>query len=221
MTEKDFLANLPIIEVPTELRGLSDDEILVLSESKEKKHPNRAYRLSKKDRILRRQEESRRRLLDIDDQIQKEMAGVTSSRSYMANKPMPRIRDFESDLSKEKNEFSEKKSHYASLADLFKSDVRIEREIEKKPEVIVRSSISSSPKPSSGRVLQAKFTFPGAKKIETTIVDAKTLEEKRAAEREKKIRKTATSLLKPVTPEGTPVKRPRGRPKKIRSEENL
>ena len=113
MTEKDFLANLPIIEVPTELRGLSDDEILVLSESKEKKHPNRAYRLSKKDRILRRQEESRRRLLDIDDQIQKEKAGVTSSRSYMANKPMPRIRDFESDLSKEKNEFSEKKSHYA------------------------------------------------------------------------------------------------------------
>ena len=69
--------------------------------------------------------------------------------------------------------------------------------------------------------MQAKFTFPGAKKIETTIVDAKTLEEKRAAEREKKIRKTATSLLKPVTPEGTPVKRPRGRPKKIRSEENL
>lgn len=218
MVEKEDFAHLPVIEVPPELRGLSDEDILILSESREKKARPRGNRPSKKERALRRQEISRQRLLEVEKQIEEEHQGITS-RCYMKQKPMPKLSDYDttnSGISSLKEETSSKK--YASLADLFKKEVVFERE-EKKPNVVVRSSISSSPKPSSGRVLQAKFSFPGAKKIETTIVNAKDLEEKRAAEREKKIKKTTSVSETKVSANGEVVKRPRGRPRKVQISE--
>ena len=222
MIDNANLNDLPIVEVPLELRGLSDEEILVLSESRVKEGFTRGFRPSKKERAKRRNEVSRKRLLEVEAQMQRESKGRNIN--YMAHKPMPKMSDYEI-KSKEKSRFSDVDSFYdsskkKSLADLFNTkQTEINETVKEKPEIVVRSSISSAPKPSSGRVLQKKFCFPGMKKAETTIVDAKDLEEKRAKERENKIKKATIAPKAPQITDGVPQKRPRGRPRKVQTPE--
>lgn len=219
MTKNDTINELPIIEVPLELRGLSDAEILVLSESRVKEGVRRGFRPSKSERTRLRQEKSRQKLLEVEKRIEKEKsAHYSTQKSFF--RPMPKVRDFEFSSTSErvptfKTEVpSVKKYASASLADLFNKTTKPVPETFEKKEVVVRSSISSSPKPTSGRVLQAKFSFPGAKKTETTIVSARELEEQRVKERELKIKKAANKKQETLSPDGTLVKRPRGRPRK-------
>lgn len=220
MIDNANLNDLPIVEVPLELRGLSDEEILVLSESRVKEGFTRGFRPSKKERAKRRNEASRKRLLEVEAKMQSESKGRNIN--YMAHKPMPKMSDYEI-KSKEKSRFSDVDSFYdsskkKSLADLFNTkQTEINETVKEKPEIVVRSSISSAPKPSSGRVLQTKFCFPGMKKAETTIVDAKDLEEKRAKERENKIKKATIAPKVPQITDGVPQKRPRGRPRKVQT----
>ena len=220
MIDNANLNDLPIVEVPLELRGLSDEEILVLSESRVKEGFTRGFRPSKKERAKRRNEASRKRLLEVEAKMQSESKGRNIN--YMAHKPMPKMSDYEI-KSKEKSRFSDVDSFYdsskkKSLADLFNTkQTEINETVKEKPEIVVRSSISSAPKPSSGRVLQTKFCFPGMKKAETTIVDAKDLEEKRAKERENKIKKATIAPKAPQITDGVPQKRPRGRPRKVQT----
>ena len=72
MIDNANLNDLPLVEVPLELRGLSDEEILVLSESRVKEGFIRGFRPSKKERAKRRNEASRKRLLEVEAKMQRE-----------------------------------------------------------------------------------------------------------------------------------------------------
>lgn len=199
--------DLPVVEVPLELRGMSDEDIIKSSESHSKKYPNRA-RLSKKERQEKKLYVAQQQLRNAVDVVTKKLEEPKVTLA------MPKVGDFGDKPSVGfKDLFSKKFDEPTALA---KDTIRT-------ADIVVRSSITAAPKPASGRVLSGKFTF--GKKIGSaaTVVNAADLEKERAAERAKKIQEQsapkAVRAQKAPTPiqydaDGNPIKRKRGRPRK-------
>lgn len=201
MINNTLATDLPVVEVPPELRGPSDEEIIAASESRKKKSEN-PYRPSKKEREAKKLQQIQQKMQTFKEKFESENFELPNQpvQSALETKPSESFKDL----------FAK---HFESVVT---SPDRV-----KTPEVVVRSSISATPKPASGRVLTGKFTF--GKKIapsSATLVNAADLERERAEERAKKIMmqqklKTAKAPA-PVEydSEGNPIKRKRGRPRK-------
>ena len=206
MMDSTNTENLQITEVPPELRGLSDEEIIRNSESNEKKfvgkRHNGARRPSKRERMAL-----------------KEQSENAKFNSLVAkyNKP-------ESAKGSESGSDAEIKSILKKIhANAPKTD---EADVKKiipqaapaaEPKRVLKSVISEPPKPPSGRVLKGSFGAKPGDKPKAVIVSAADLARQRIEERAKKIREALMAKNKALHPEAAaemPVKRPRGRPRK-------
>ncbi len=198
---------LQITEVPPELRGLSDEEIIRNSESKEKKFigkkHNGAKRPSKRERIALKEKNEKAKF---------------NSLVAKYNKPdNAKSHDDESD-DEIKNIIKKIASHAAQKTE----ETEVKKIIEKAtpietPKRVLTSVISEPPKPPSGRVLKGSFGSKPGDKPKTVIVSAADLARQRIEERAKKIREALMAKNKALHPETAaemPVKRPRGRPRK-------
>lgn len=198
--------DLGIIEVPPELRGLSDEEILKLNDDNVKtKHSNN--RPSKKERLKKKQAKERERIKKIAEEYERKDY-TPRHNTIMASKPMPKLSEFE-------NPIEEKKTTLLTKADdLFKNDIASTPLGSEKKDVEVKPLLSSTPSPSSGRVLKGTFGFKGKEPIKATIVKADELLKAKALERARKL-KTSQKIVTPALETGeAPPKRPRGRPRK-------
>lgn len=223
MINNTLATDLPVIEVPKELRGLSDEEILIASESRQKKFENR-HRLSKKERQALK-------LKRAQEEMQAIAASVLKAEKSEGKKYSSAFDSFVKSVPKMEESKNATKSGALNdgFKDLFSKSFNestvLAKESLKKADVVVRSSITEAPKPASGRVLSVKllggkFAF-AQKKVETKVVDAATLQKERAEEREKKIQENllGKAVKKAPAPvqydaDGNPIKRKRGRPRK-------
>lgn len=203
---------LNIIEVPHELRGLSDEEIIQNSERNRKdfngKRKNGAARPSKKDRIALKQ---RKAYLEAEN-IASEIFGSVAKQSDLYFKPktaLPGIPPMsELPLEKQamlKTSFTEESKGYSVYN--FK-----EKPENHKPQAMT----TEAPKPASGRVLKVSFGATTGDKPKAVIVSAADHAKQKAEERAKKIQDFFKAKHPEATtmPDGTPVKRGRGRPRK-------
>ena len=206
MTDSAKKEALQITEVPPELRGLSDEEIIKNSESKEKKcvgkKHNGARRPSKRERMALKE--------------QSENAKFNSLVAKYNKAEAPKSRESENDAeiksilkkihaNSPKNDDAEVKKIIAQAAPA------------EPPKRVLKSVISEPPKPPSGRVLKGSFGVKPGDKPKTVIVSAADLARQRIEERAKKIREALMAKNKALHPEAAaemPVKRPRGRPRK-------
>ena len=201
-----------VIEVPPELRGPSNEELLQRDGREDTERRRRsAARPSKRERL-------RMKLL-------KERAAMSKIAENYGEKPAPKAesapvaRFDESPAPAPKASFARKK-----LEMLFSAGKRVVH----KAESIAKATIEPEPKkrvlpaapavPASGRVLKGSF---GAKPSETAkaqVYSVADLQRIRMEERAKKIRDALAAKNKvavpAVGPDGAPVKRPRGRPRK-------
>lgn len=150
----------PIMEVPQELRGLSDEEIIKNSETRTRatngKKRNGSLRPSKREREAIKTRNERQEAEKIAAQI-------------FGNVPK-----------------------------------------------IPHSTISEPSRPASGRVLKVSFGAKTGEKPKSVIVSAADLAKQKAEERAKKIQSIFKAKHPDATtnPDGTPIKRGRGRPRK-------
>lgn len=209
MTENSPLNELPIIEVPPELRGPSDEEILRNSEARLRKKKRPAFRPSKKVREARKASAPARPEQSAPQQKPwLEPRREPKRERSVDSIPLPKLSDFE----KAGGDLTAPKSWEAKLPPKLAEAPKLE-----KPEIQVRSSITETPKPSSGRVLKGTFFTLGGKKPEATVVSAEKLEKERAAERAKKIQaklRVARKLEAAAGTDSEPAKKRRGRPPK-------
>ena len=203
---------LQIIEVPPELRGLTDEEIIQNSEKIKKdfngKRRNGAARPSKKDRLAQKQQKE---LIETQN-IAAEIFGSIPKQGDLYFKPktaLPGIPAL-SDLSPEKQKmlssaFTQESPSFSSYKLKTATDLG-------QP----KSMISEAPKPSSGRVLKASFGAKTGDKPKAVIVSAADLAKQKAEERAKKIQDFFKAKHPEATtmPDGQPIKRGRGRPRK-------
>ena len=202
---------LQIIEVPPELRGLTDEEIIQNSEKKRDfsgKRKNGAARPSKKDRLAQKQQKEYQEAQSIANEI----FGSIPKQGDLYFKPkaaIPGIPAF-GELSAEKQKMLN--TAFTQESPSFSSYKLKEATLNSAP----KSMISEAPKPASGRVLKASFGFKGGDKPKAVIVSAADLAKQKAEERAKKIQDffRAKHPEATVMPDGTPVKRGRGRPRK-------
>lgn len=203
---------LQIIEVPPELRGLTDEEIIQNSNKIKKdfsgKRKNGAARPSKKDRIALKQ---KREYLEAES-IASEIFGSVAKQSDLYFKPKTQIPGIPpmSELSLEKQmmlktSFTEESKGYSVYN--FKNTAE-----SSKPHAM----ITEAPKPASGRVLKASFGTKTGDKPKAVIVSAADLAKQKAEERAKKIQNFFKARHPEATtmPDGSPIKRGRGRPRK-------
>ena len=206
MTDSTKNENLQITEVPPELRGLSDEEIIKISESKEKKFigkkHNGAKRPSKRERLALREKA--------------ENAKFNSLVAKYNNVEKP-SHDIENDA--EINKILKKIA--APLASSSPENVEPPKptkpEAPATPKRVLKSVLSEPPKPPSGRVLKGSFGAKPGDKPKAVIVSAADLARQRIEERAKKIREALMAKNRALHPEAAaemPVKRPRGRPRK-------
>lgn len=202
---------LQIIEVPPELRGLTDEEIIQNSEKKRDfsgKRKNGAARPSKKDRLAQKQQKEYQEAQSIANEI----FGSIPKQGDLYFKPkaaIPGIPAF-GELSAEKQKMLN--TAFTQESPSFSSYKLKEATLNSAP----KSMISEAPKPASGRVLKASFGFKGGDKPKAVIVSAADLAKQKAEERAKKIQDFFRAKHPEATtmPDGTPVKRGRGRPRK-------
>lgn len=199
-----------IVEVPPELRGPSDQEILNSSEERTKKRSPK-NRPSKKERLEKKNAKERERIKKIASEYERKDINPRSN-TAMASKPMPKLSEFE-------NQVEEKAKPLLKKTDgIFKADLTSAAPLEKGiKDIEVKSLLSSTPSPSSGRVLKGVFGAKGKETPKATIVKADELLKAKAIERAKKVKATLASKLASVNTETTgeePPKRPRGRPRK-------
>lgn len=215
--------SLPVIEVPPELRGPSDEEILQKSESNDSpKRRNSARRPSKRERM----ELKKRKALGImktmaektvvrTENISSTIKSAAAAATAAANTALNFARETEiktgtlSDARKK-------------LETLFTAKKEV---VAKKAAQVVKSVIHEAPKiPASGRVIRGAFGAKGAI-LKAEIISSADLAKKRMEEKAKKIR--AALFARKAAEAGTgiatasqaadgvvPVKRPRGRPRK-------
>ena len=203
---------LKIIEVPPELRGLSDEEIIRNSEEIPKKFEGRrkngAARPSKRERLAQKEEKAKRET----EQIVAEIFGkspVQSSIPQSASATFPAVTPL--------NELpSEKRKMLESAFTPSSKGYSVVKAEEKSEHVAPRSMISEMPKPASGRVLKASFGAKNGTAPKAVIVSAADLAKQKAEARAKKIQEFFRSKHPEATtmPDGAPIKRPRGRPRK-------
>ncbi len=206
MVDSTKIEELQVTEVPPELRGLSDEEIIKNSESREKKFigkkHNGAKRPSKRERLAQKEQSENAKFNSLvekynkvdkphesenDDDIKKILKKIASSQTS-APSPVPQIK-----------ETVEPKA------------------MEETPKRVLKSVLSEPPKPPSGRVLKGSFGAKPGDKPKTVIVSAADLARQRIEERAKKIREALMAKNRALHPEAAaeiPVKRPRGRPRK-------
>ena len=201
---------LQIIEVPHELRGLSDEEIIQNSERIKKdfsgKRKNGAARPSKKDRIALKQQKE---YLETQN-IAAEIFGAVAKQKDLYFKPsiqgIPSLSDLAPEKQKMLSTAFTPESHSFSSYRLRESVTVAEP----------KSMISEPPKPASGRVLKASFGAKTGDKPKAVIVSAADLAKQKAEERAKKIQDFFKAKHPEATtmPDGAPIKRGRGRPRK-------
>ena len=201
---------LQIIEVPHELRGLSDEEIIQNSEKLKKdfsgKRKNGAARPSKKDRMALKQQKE---YLETQN-IAAEIFGAVAKQKDLYFKPsiqgIPSLSDLAPEKQKMLSTAFTPESHSFSSYRLRESVTVAEP----------KSMISEPPKPASGRVLKASFGAKTGDKPKAVIVSAADLAKQKAEERAKKIQDffRAKHPEATVMPDGQPIKRGRGRPRK-------
>ena len=201
-TKKELLQ---ITEVPPELRGLSDEEIIKNSESKEKKfigkRHNGARRPSKRERLAQKEQSENAKFNSLvekynkmekpqdaenDDDIKKILKKIASSQTSSPS-PAPQVKETEQTTPAEA------------------------------PKRVLKSVLSEPPKPPSGRILKGSFGAKPGDKPKAVIVSAADLARQRIEERAKKIREALMAKNRALHPEAAaeiPVKRPRGRPRK-------
>jgi hypothetical protein len=208
MTDFTKKEALQITEVPPELRGLSDEEIIRNSESKEKKFigkkHNGAKRPSKRERMALKE--------------QSENAKFNSLVAKYNTPDKAKSREAESDA--EINSILKKIATNANASKA--NDDEVKKIIEnttpaEPPKRVLKSVISEPPKPPSGRILKGSFGAKPGDKPKAVIVSAADLARQRIEERAKKIREALMAKNKALHPEAAaemPVKRPRGRPRK-------
>lgn len=203
---------LQIIEVPPELRGLTDEEIIQNSEKIKKdfsgKRKNGAARPSKKDRLALKQQKEYQEAQNIANEI----FGSIPKQNDLYFKPKTAIPGIPalSELSAEKQMMLS--TAFTQESPSFSSYKLKEATMNSAP----KSMISETPKPASGRVLKASFGAKTGDKPKAVIVSAADLAKQKAEERAKKIQNffKAKHPEATVMPDGTPVKRGRGRPRK-------
>lgn len=198
--------HLQITEVPPELRGLSDEEIIRNSESKEKKfvgkRHNGAKRPSKRERQAQKEQSEKAKFNSLVAKYNK--SETTESRESENDAEIKSILN-KIHASAPKTDESEVKKIIAKAAPV------------EPPKRVLTSVISEPPKPPSGRVLKGSFGAKPGDKPKTVIVSAADLARQRIEERAKKIREALMAKNKALHPEAAaeiPVKRPRGRPRK-------
>ena len=172
------------------------------------KRKNGAARPSKKDRLALKQQKEFQEAQSIANEI----FGSIPKQSDLYFKPKTQIPGIppmsELPLEKQmmlKTAFTEESKGYSAY-DLKSSSEFI------KP----KAMISEAPKPASGRVLKASFGAKTGDKPKAVIVSAADHAKQKAEERAKKIQDffKAKHPEATVMPDGTPVKRGRGRPRK-------
>ena len=203
---------LQIIEVPPELRGLTDEEIIQKSEKIKKdfsgKRKNGAARPSKKDRLALKQQKEYQEAQNIANEIFGSIPKQNDLyfKSKTAISGIPAL----SELSAEKQKMLN--AAFTQESPSFSSYKFKEATMNSAP----KSMISETPKPASGRVLKASFGAKTGDKPKAVIVSAADLAKQKAEERAKKIQDFFKAKHPEATtmPDGTPVKRGRGRPRK-------
>ncbi len=235
------IENLPVIEVPPELRGLSDEEILALHPVDPEKRDR--FRLSKKERAAKKLAKEQAKFRRLMEQYENRDRIAHSSR------PMPKMSDFDGNASPQ--------ARRAAVPPAPRKTLFVPSQMKKT--VSAQDPLTLPPKPapaplpprqSSGRVLVGSFGGAKFGAAKTQIISEDELAKKRAAEEAKRKRELAkkraalerasleraaltnpevpqkldpNSLFKPNSPLGTapsaeipeaPVKRKRGRPRK-------
>ncbi len=206
MADSTKKEHLQITEVPPELRGLSDEEIIKNSESKEKKFigkkHNGAKRPSKRERLAQKE--------------QSENAKFDSLVAKYNKVDKPHESENDDDIKKILKKIASSQTSSPSPVPQVKETVE-QKAPEEAPKRVLKSVLSEPPKPPSGRVLKGSFGAKLGDKPKTVIVSAADLARQRIEERAKKIREALMAKNKALHPEAAaeiPVKRPRGRPRK-------
>lgn len=189
---------LQIIEVPQELRGMTDEEIIQNSERIKKdfsgSRKNGAARPSKRDRLALKTKQAHQEIQDLAAEI--------FGNKQPAPSPVEVLK-----LNPEKQEM---------LRTAFTPESHSFSTFSSEPKQKLHSMISEVPKPASGRILKASFGVKGKDQPKAVIVNAADLAKQKAEERTKKIQAAFKAKHPEATdmPDGTPVKRGRGRPRK-------
>ena len=184
-------STLQVIDVPPELRGMTDEEIILNSEKPRKifngKRKNGAARPSKRDRLSAIFHHSGANLSQIPP-----ISKLPSEKQILLNTA----------FTPNSNSLSIHK-----FEDLPKTEAKRE---------IHASTLSEIPTPTTGRVLKAAFGIKGKDKPKAVIVSAADLAKQKAEERAKKIQAFFRAKHPEATtmPDGQPIKRGRGRPRK-------
>ena len=206
MADSTKKEHLQITEVPPELRGLSDEEIIKNSESKEKKFigkkHNGAKRPSKRERLAQKEQSENAKFNSLVEKYNK------------VDKPHESENDEE--IKKILKKIASSQTGSPSPVPQIKETVE-QKATEEKPKRVLKSVLSEPPKPPSGRVLKGSFGAKPGDKPKTVIVSAADLARQRIEERAKKIREALMAKNRALHPEAAaeiPVKRPRGRPRK-------
>lgn len=240
--ENTPIENLPVIEVPPELRGLSDEEILALHPVDPEKRDR--FRLSKKERAAKKLAREQAKFRRLMEQYENRDRIVHSSR------PMPKMSDFDGNAATQAARRSTVTP--APRKTLFVPSQMKKTVTAQAPIAVPAKSVPAPlpPRQSSGRVLVGSFGGAKFGAAKTQIISEDELAKKRAAEEAKRKRELAkkrtameraalertvltapevpqkldpNSLFKPDSPLGTaqtpeipgvPVKRKRGRPRK-------
>lgn len=207
MTDSTKKEPLQITEVPPELRGLSDEEIIKNSESKEKKfigkRHNGAKRPSKRERLAQKERNENAKFNALVAKYNK-TDGETQQDAENDAEIKKILKKIAAPLASSNTEKAEVKKVTEPVA----PDT---------PKRVLKSVLSEPPKPPSGRVLKGSFGAKPGDKPKAVIVSAADLARQRIEERAKKIREALMAKNRALHPEAAaemPVKRPRGRPRK-------
>ena len=207
-----------VIEVPPELRGPSNEEILQMSEREDTERRRRAAaRPSKRERMRRKMNKELAAMSKIGSGAVRETMAQGAPIQHMSAKSGNAADSSQTGAkAAPKHSFARKK-----LESLFSAAFRRERPAEPTP---VEAPVKKEPKftppsvPASGRVLRGSFGAKPSDEAKAKVYSVAELERLRMEERAKKIRAELARKNKPAAPalaeDGTPVKRPRGRPRK-------
>ena len=195
-----------IIEVPVELRGPSNEEILQRGEREDSARRRRAAsRPSKRERQRMKLEKGRADMQKVARSLSAAPAKAAAPRAGFSARstelaPVPGHEKRESDARKK-------------LDMLFAARPAVARS--------ATSAVAPAPAPavpSSGRVLKGSFGAKPSESAKAQVYSAAELSRMRMEERAKKIRDALAAknraALPAEGPDGAPVKRPRGRPRK-------
>jgi len=206
------------VDVPLELRGLSDEEILALNpmEGNAKRFRERP---SKKDRESQKTAKEQEKIRKIAAEYEHRHERPVHWNSVASTKPMPKLSDFEG----AKADAPTPKPLVPKKTDIFENRLSVAP----KPAVsMIKPALTTPPRPASGRVLSGSFGFNRSTAPKAMVVSAEERANTLATERAQKLKKVAAvthasaplPVVKVLNEDGTetevPVKRGRGRPRK-------